>query len=199
MYEYIVAQDEFNDNTIQNFLETAINTQPLKAIITDGRKSYKTIIEATGAIHHRYYFHLMKNLMTPLNKHTNKIRRKNKTIEEQITSKTTKIKNIKQNKKKYTGRIPLKDKKTNTQIQKIKTLTKAISTHKKEIRQNNKQLKKIQYDIERIQKIFTAKTYKEAKRRFNTIHNQKKRNKQTHNKISRKNQTRTRNHVKPHT
>lgn len=174
MYEYIVAQDEFNDNTIQNFLETAINTQPLKAIITDGRKSYKTIIEATGAIHHRCYFHLMKNLMTPLNKHTNKIRRKNKTIEEQITSKTTKIKNIEQNKKKYTGRIPLKDKKTNTQIQKIKTLKKAISTHKKEIRQNNKQLKKIQYDIERIQKIFTSKTYKEAKRRFNTIHNQKK-------------------------
>jgi len=83
MYEYIVAQDEFNDNTIQNFLETAINTQPLKAIITDGRKSYKTIIEATGAIHHRYYFHLMKNLMTPLNKHTNKIRRKNKTIQTQ--------------------------------------------------------------------------------------------------------------------
>ena len=90
MYEYIVHKNDFNDTTIQNFLETAINTQPLKAIITDGRKSYKTIIEASGAIHHRCYFHLMKNLMTPLTKHTNKIQRRNKTLTEQINKKTTK-------------------------------------------------------------------------------------------------------------
>ncbi|RAP50152.1 MAG: hypothetical protein BZ138_06940, partial [Methanosphaera sp. rholeuAM270] len=88
MYEYIVHKNAFNDSSIQNFLKTAINTQPLKAIITDGRKSYKTIIEATGAIHHRCYFHLMKNLMTPLTKHTNKIKRRNKTLEEQINQKT---------------------------------------------------------------------------------------------------------------
>lgn len=124
MYEYIVHNDDFNDNTIQNFLETAINTQPLKAIITNGRKSYKTIIEATGAIHHRCYFHLMKNLMTPLTKHTNKIKRRNKTLEEQINQKTNKITTIKQNKMKYIGWVPLNDTKTKTQIQKIKTLKK---------------------------------------------------------------------------
>lgn len=173
MYEYIVSKDEFNDTTIQNFLETAINTQPLKAIITDGRKSYKTIIEATGAIHHRCYFHLMKNLMTPLTKHTNKLKRRNKTLEEQINQKTIKITTIQQNKKKYTGCVPLKDTKTKKQIQQIKTLKKEISTHKKEIRQNNNQLKKIQYDIERIQNIFTAETHKQAQRRFNTIYNQR--------------------------
>ena len=173
MYEYIVHNDDFNDNTIQNFLETAINTQPLKAIITDGRKSYKTIIEATGAIHHRCYFHLMKNLMTPLTKHTNKIKRRNKTLEEQINQKTNKITTIKQNKRKYIGWVPLNDTKTKTQIQKIKTLKKEISIHKKEIRENKKELKKIQYDIERIQNIFTAKTHKQAQRRFKTIYNQR--------------------------
>ena len=173
MYEYIVSKDEFNDDTIRNFLETAINTQPLKAIITDGRKSYKTIIEATGAIHHRCYFHLMKNLMTPLIKHTNKLKRRNKTLEEQIYQKTMKITTIQQNKKKYTGCVPLKDKRTKNQIQQIKTLKKEISIHKKEIRQNNNELKKIQYDIERIKNIFTAKTHKQAKRRFNTMYNQR--------------------------
>lgn len=173
MYEYIVHKDDFNDTTIRNFLETAINSQPLKAIITDGRKSYKTIIEATGAIHHRCYFHLMQNLMTPLTKHTNKLKRQNKTHTDQIKKKTIQITNIEQNKKKYIGRVPLKDKKTNTQIQKINTLKKEISTHKNKIRQINKELKKIQYDIERIQNIFTAKTHKQAQQRFNTIHNQR--------------------------
>ena len=41
MYEYIVSKDEFNDDTIRNFLETAINTQPLKAIIPMEEKVIK--------------------------------------------------------------------------------------------------------------------------------------------------------------
>ena len=111
--------------------------------------------------------------MTPLTKHTNKIQRRNKTLTEQIEHKTTKITKLEQNKKKYVGCVPLKDKKTKTQIQKIKTLNKEISSHKKEIQQNNKELKKIQYDIERIQNIFTAKTHKQAQRRFKTIYHQR--------------------------
>ena len=173
MYEYLVYKDDFNDKTIENFLKTAINTQPLKAIITDGRKSYKTIIEATGAIHQRCYFHLMKNLMTPLNKHTNKIKRRNNTLEKQINKKTEKIENIKKNKKKIKGRVPLKDKKTHKQIQQIKKLQTEIRENKKEIQKNNKELNKIKYDIERIQNIFTSQTHKQAQQRFNTIYNQR--------------------------
>ena len=115
MYEYVVHKDDFNDTTIQNFLKTAINTQPVKTIITDGRKSYKTIIEATGVIHHRCYFHLIKKLMTPLIKHTNKIQRRNKTLTEQIKNKTTKITKLEKNKKKYVEFVPLKDKRNKTQ------------------------------------------------------------------------------------
>lgn len=111
--------------------------------------------------------------MTPLIKHTNKLKRRNKTLEEQIYQKSMKITTIQQNKKKYTGCVPLKDKRTKNQIQQIKTLKKEISIHKKEIRQNNNELKKIQYDIERIKNIFTAKTHKQAKRRFNTMYNQR--------------------------
>ena len=170
MYEHIVAKEDFNDNTIRNFLETAINTQPLKAIITDGRKSYKSIIEATGAIHHRCYFHLMHNLMTSLTKHTNKLNRKIKTLENKITEKTEKINKIKENKKIYIGRIPLKDKKTHKQNQKIQTLENQIKDHKKELRAIKKELKTIDQDKERIQNIFTSKTHKQAIRRYNTLY-----------------------------
>lgn len=157
LYEHIVFKDDFNNNTIKNFLKTAININPLKAIITDGRKSYKNIIEATGAIHQRCYFHLMQNLMTPLTKYTNNCKRRIKRLKKQIQIKTEKIE--KNNKK--------------TQIQKIKTLRKEIRTHKQEIKQITKEINKIQYDIGRIQKIFTSKTYKQAHRRFNTMYNQR--------------------------
>jgi len=86
IYEHLVSKEDFNDITVENFLKTAINTQPLNAIITDGRKSYKSIIEATGAIHQRCYFHLMHNLMTPLTKHNNKIKRRNKTLTKKINA-----------------------------------------------------------------------------------------------------------------
>lgn len=173
MHEQIVSKEEFNDKTIQNFLKTAINSQPLKAIITDGRKSYKTIIEATGAIHHRCYFHIMQNLMTPLQKHINKLERSNKKLQNDIEEKNQSIVNIQENKKKYKGRIPLKDNKTHKQNQKIKKLTKEIRDNKKAIRENNKELTQIQKDKERIQKIFTSKTHKQAKQRFNTIYNRR--------------------------
>lgn len=94
MHEQVVSKDEFNDNTIKNFLETTINSQPLKAIITDERMGYKTIIEATGAIHHRCYFHLMQNLMTPLQKHINKLERRNKRLVQQVNKKELKIEEI---------------------------------------------------------------------------------------------------------
>lgn len=173
IYEHLVSKEDFNDTTVENFLKTAINTQPIKAIITDGRKSYKSIIEATGAIHQRCYFHLMHNLMTPLTKHNNKLKRRNKALTKKIEEKEEKINTLQKNKKKYHGRIPHKDKKTRRQIQKIKKLQQEIKTHKKEIKTNTKELDKIEYDKKRIQKIFTAKTHEQAKRRFNTIYNQR--------------------------
>ena len=61
--EKLVNEEEYNDQTIKDFLENNINTETLKSITTDGRKNYKTIISAIGAIHHRCFFHLMQNLI----------------------------------------------------------------------------------------------------------------------------------------
>lgn len=112
--------------------------------------------------------------MTPLTKHTNKLERKIKTLENRINKKETRIMEIRQNKKKYWGPIPLKDKKTRKQQNKIKQLEKEIKQHKKEIRTIQKELKELDKDKKRIQAIWDSKTVKEATRKYNTIHNQKR-------------------------
>jgi prefoldin subunit 5 len=54
----------------------------------------------------------MENLTTPLQKYINKLNRRIKTLNTEITRNETKINNIEVNKKKYQGPIPKKDKKT---------------------------------------------------------------------------------------
>ena len=80
--------------------------------------------------------------MTTLTKHTNKLNRKIKTLEKQNNrKKTEKINKIKENKKIYIGRIPLKDKKHINKIIKIQTLENKIKNHKKEIQTIKKRTK----------------------------------------------------------
>lgn len=136
--EKLVSSVDFNDKTIEKFLKTSLENLPLKAIITDGRTSYNNIIDALGAIHHKCYFHIMQNLMTPLNRHIRAIERKIKNNEKRIKTKEKKIETIKINKQ---GNIPLKDKKKRKQNKEIRKLEKEIRELKKENREKNKRNK----------------------------------------------------------
>ena len=169
----LISKEAFDDQTLENFFKEHLEKLPLKIIITDGRKGYKTIIEAVGAIQHRCFSHIMQNLMTPLQKHKNKIERRIKTLNQKIEDKTEKIKEIQNNKKKYIGPIPQSDKKTRRQHNQIKKLEQDIKKHHKEIKEKTKELKEINYNQERIQKIWDSKTIKQAQRRYNTLYNQK--------------------------
>ena len=111
--------------------------------------------------------------MTPLQKHKNKIERRIKTLNQKIEDKTEKIKEIQNNKKKYIGPIPQSDKKTRRQHNQIKKLEQDIKKHRKEIKEKTKELKEINYNQERIQKIWDSKTIKQAQRRYNTLYHQK--------------------------
>ncbi|AWX33477.1 transposase [Methanosphaera sp. BMS] len=188
----LISKEAFDDQTLENFFKEHLEKLPLKVIITDGRKGYKTIIEAVGAIQHRCFFHIMQNLMTPLQKHKNKIERRIKTLNQKIEDKTEKIKEIQNNKKKYIGPIPQSDKKTRRQHNQIKKLEQDIKKHHKEIKEKTKELKEINYNQERIQKIWDSKTIKQAQRRYNTLYNQKKLLKPHNSKIPRQHQTRLR-------
>ena len=95
------------------------------------------------------------------------------TIKNQIKDKKNKIKEIRVNKKKYNGPIPNNDKKTTKQQNDIKQLENKIKELKKEKREINKELKVIDYDKNRVHRIWESKTEKQAKRRYNTIYNQK--------------------------
>lgn len=173
MGDILVSHEEYNNEIIETFLRSCLENQPLKTIVTDGRQGYRTIIEAVGAIQHRCFFHIMQNLMTPLQKHINKLNNKVETIENRIQDKNNKIKEIRQNKKKYTGPIPHDDKKTTKQQNDIKDLGNEIRELKKEKSEINKELKVIDYDKNRVHRIWESKTEKQAKRRYNTIYNQK--------------------------
>ena len=173
MGDSLVCEEDYNNQSIQEFLEKSLKDQPIKVIVTDGRKGYKSIIEAVGAIQHRCFFHIMQNLMTPLTKYINKKNRRIKTLKRKINDKEEKITNIKAVKKNYPGRTPYSDKKTIRQEKRIKKYEGKIKDYNNEIKEIEKELKKIDKEKERVHKIWESKTFKEAKRRYNTIHNQK--------------------------
>ena len=173
MGDLLVCEEDYNNQTIQEFLEESLKDQPVEVIVTDGRKGYKSIIEAVGAIQHRCFFHIMQNLMTPLTKYINRKNRRIKTLKGKIKDNKEKIANIKAVKKIYTGRTPYSDKKTIRQEKRIKKYENKIKDYKKEIKEIEKELKEIDKEKERVHKIWESKTFKQAKRRYNTIHNQK--------------------------
>ena len=111
MGDLLVCEEDYNNQTIQEFLEESLKDQPVEVIVTDGRKGYKSIIETVGAIQHRCFFHIMQNLMTPLTKYINRKNIRIKTLEGKIKDNKEKIANIKAVKKIYPGRTPYSDKK----------------------------------------------------------------------------------------
>ncbi|MDR3062892.1 MAG: hypothetical protein LBU40_01970, partial [Methanobrevibacter sp.] len=73
----------------ENFLKNTLNGKTIKGIVSDGDKSYATIIDKIKVPHQLCNFHLMQNLMNELIKPINKLNRK-------IKSNTKKINNIKE-------------------------------------------------------------------------------------------------------
>ncbi|AWX31689.1 hypothetical protein AW729_00680 [Methanosphaera sp. BMS] len=64
----LIHKYDFNQDTIQDFLERSLKDLEVTSITTDGNNSYPCIIEVLGAIHHRCVFHIMKNLMDDIKK-----------------------------------------------------------------------------------------------------------------------------------
>jgi len=171
--EQLVCFDDFDDDTIKKFLEEQLEGLPLKAIVTDGRTSYKSIIESLGAIHHRCLFHLMQNLMKPLQRKLNQLNNANNKKEEKIRTNENKIEEIKKKYKGKTGRTSKDDKERIKDNQKRNKLENNNKELNKKIKENSDQIKELEYNKERIQNIFNVDTKKDAKRRFNTIYNSK--------------------------
>ena len=169
----LVTEKEFNETTIKNFLESNLKDKKLESITTDGRNTYNNIITALKAVHHRCFFHQMQNLMTPLQKHVNKLNRKIKTNQNKIEENNEEINERKNKYPPIKGRIPKSDTKRIKNRNKIKKLEQKNKDLRKENKEIRKELNTIDNDKKRIQTIFKSKTQKQAIRRFNTIYNQR--------------------------
>ena len=66
--DQIISKDKFQQKTIQKFLKESLKGLKIDTIITDGNKAYEDIIKDLGAKHQKCVFHIMQNLMTPLQK-----------------------------------------------------------------------------------------------------------------------------------
>ncbi|GAA5818848.1 MAG: Pseudogene of transposase [Methanobrevibacter sp. CfCl-M3] len=121
-------------------------------MVSDDNKSYRNIIDDMGVPHQLCNFHLKKNFMNDLLKPMNKIKRKTKSLQEQIENIISKLpfynseKNKKKNKKKL----------------------KELKTKK---RKNEKKLKEYENYKERVLAIFDCEDEKNAKRRFKLLYN----------------------------
>ena len=109
--DQIIRKEEFTKETIKKYFKESFKGLKLNTIITDGYSTYPEIIEEIGAKHHSCTFHIMQRLMTPLQKHINKLNRSIKSLEEQIEKTTEKIEQLK-------NKIPLKKRKNKENRQK---------------------------------------------------------------------------------
>ena len=134
--------EDYNNQTIQKFIEESLKDQPVEVIVTDGPKGYKSIIETVGAIQHRCFFHIMQNLMTPLTKYINRKNRRIKTLKGKIKENESKITNIKAIKKIYPGRTPYSDKKNNKTRKKNKKIRRQNKRLQKRNQRNRKRTQK---------------------------------------------------------
>jgi len=171
--EQLVCFEDFDDSIIKNFLKENLEGLPLKTIVTDGRTSYNNIIESIGAIHHRCLFHLMQNLMTPLQRKLNQLNKDINNNEKKIKTNEQKIEEINKKYKGKTGRPKKTDTQRNKDNQEKDKLIEANKKLNKKNKEKTDEINELIYNKERIQKIFIQKNKKDARRRFNTIYNAK--------------------------
>ena len=167
--DILIPKDEFNKEFVKKFMSDSLEGLPLKCIITDGDPSYPKIIDELDTKHQLCRFHIMQNLMKPLNKEINKLQRQLKNTENDIESIKNEIEELKAEYPYGSGRPPKSDVKACKNIDKRKKLRR----DKSELINNESELKKIIKACdtykEQIKVIFKVKTLTAAKNKINRI------------------------------
>ena len=169
--DIIIFHENFSKETVNSFLKSALRGLPLDAIVTDGDRSYPTIIDALGAIQQKCVFHKMQNLMKKVYKKLRILKRTMKNCKdkiEELKKQKQKLKGKKRNKK---GRISNKDKKREKLKKQLDTLKNKIKETKVKLKKAKKERDELEKNVERISNIFKSKTVKSAERKFNTLYN----------------------------
>ena len=170
----LIHKDDFNKNTIQDFLERSLKDLEVKSITTDGNNSYPSIIDALGAIHHRCVFHVMKNLMDDIKKDIRTLDNRIKTIDSKKDENNTRIEELEELDKGRSGRPSKEDKEWNNHIQEKKKLKRENSKLTTERKNKRQELNYYKTFKNRVSLIFKSKKEKTAINRYNKLLNDKR-------------------------
>ena len=116
----------------------------------------------------------MKNLMDSYTQRHNGLRRKIKTLDEQIPKKEEELEELKKVNAGHRGRSKTEDKKRQKNIEDKKNLIREISKMKAKRRECKRILKEDKKYIKSISLIFKRKTYKTAMNKFNELYGKRK-------------------------
>lgn len=164
--DQLIRREEFTKETIKKYFKESFKGLKLNTIITDGYSAYPEIIEEIGAKHHSCTFHIMQRLMTPLQKHINKLNRSIKSLEEQIEKTTEKIEQLKNKMPLKKGRAKKTDKKRIKNQNQRKNLKLKNDKNKFKLKQIKNEVKEYIEYKEKISQIFKSKSIKTAMNRF---------------------------------
>ena len=167
--EDIVSHEDFDKNTIQDFLEKSLKDTEVISITTDGNNAYPNIIEALGAIHNRYVFHVMKNLMDDIKTNIRVLKNRIDYLDRKIEENEEEILVLKQEVEGKIGRASKDDEDWNKNIKNRKGLRSKTTKLRNERTQKKKQLQYYILFKDRISLIFKSKSVKTANNRFNRI------------------------------
>ena len=171
--DIIIHKDEFNKEYIKTFLTESLKGLKLNTIITDGYRAYPEIIDELGVKHQLCTFHIMQNLMTPLNKKVRILEKRIESHETKINKKQDKINKLKAEYPYKQGRPPKTDKKATKNLEDRKQLKMEKSELTSQLKQYKKELKELLTYKNKIKTMFRSKTLKTAMNRFNRMWDKK--------------------------
>lgn len=172
--ENVVSHEDFDKNTIKEFLETSLKGLEVISITTDGNNAYPSIVEALGAIHNRCVFHIMKNLMDDIKTNIRILKNRIEYLNNKIEENESQILVLKEYCEYKHGRPTKNDKEWNKNIKKRKNLRKETSKLRNERTHKKKELKHYNTFKDRISLMFKSKTITTANNRYNRIINDKR-------------------------
>ena len=156
----LITEEEFNSETIKNFLKSIIDENNIEIIITDGSNKYPSIIEDLGLKHKLCNFHHMKNFIDENKKALNHLKKENKKITERINKNEEKINDLKEKRKGTKGRVKLEDKESRKLVNKIKNLKRKNSELRAQKRENKLDLDQYDKCIHDLSLMLKSKTKK---------------------------------------
>ena len=167
--DILIPRNQFNKEYIKSFFITSLNGFSLDTIITDGYRAYPQIIDKIGAKHQLCRFHIMENLMKPINKRINILERKIKSHKNKIEENNQKIQILKAKYPHKQGRPPKKDNKAQKNINNRKNLKRENSQYTQKLSKYNNEKTQILHYKDRIKKIFDVKSYKTGINKINKL------------------------------